>query len=268
MTTTPIEQSRQRDSNQRERHLDHLRVVLGVIAVVLLGLLTWSVFSSKDVADQAVTQTQTLAQQVTAACRAGGAAERELESIGACDQAADAARGVADAGSPAPVVQVATDEQVRSAVARYLDDHPPADGRTPSQADVDAAVARYCQANACRGQDGTNGQNGTDGTNGADGANVTDEQVATEVAAYCAANNDCRPTQEEILAAVQAYCSAQPSPCVGPQGAEGPPGPVLPEYYTTRPGPAGLGEVTYHCTLRPPEDAAAPPHYDCEEVPE
>lgn len=268
MTITPTEQGRQRDSRQRERHLDHLRAVLGVIAVVLLGLLTWSVFSSKDAADQAVSQTQTLAQQVTAACRSGGAAERELESIGACDQAADAARSVADAGQPLPVVQVATDEQVREAVARYLDAHPPADGRTPSQADVDAAVARYCQANACRGQDGVNGKDGTDGADGADGADVTDAQVATEVAAYCAANNDCRPTQDEILAAVQVYCSAQPSPCAGPQGAEGPPGPVLPEYYTTRPGPGGLGEVTYHCTLRPPEDAAAPPHYDCEEVPE
>lgn len=267
MTITPTEQRRRRESDRRDRHLDRLRVVLGVIAVALLGMLTWSVFSSKDAADQAVTQTQTLAQQVTAACDAGGAAERELESIGACDQAAEAAQGVV-ADQPAPVVQVASDEQVRAAVARYLDEHPPADGRTRSQADVDAAVARYCEANACRGQDGANGTDGTDGADGRDGADVTDDQVAAEVAAYCAANNDCRPTQDEINEAVRLYCSSQPSPCVGPQGPEGQPGPVLPEYYTTRPNSLGTGTVTFHCTLRPPEDAAAPPHYDCEEVPE
>lgn len=264
MTITPNEQSRRRDSDRRGRHLDRAHVVLGVVAVVLLGMLTWSVFSSKDAADQAVTQTQTLAQQVSAACDAGGAAERELESIGACRQAAEATRGVV-ADQPAPVVQVASDEQVREAVARYLDEHPPADGRTPSQADVDAAVARYCDANACRGQDGADGTNGTDGE---DGADVTDDQVAAEVAAYCAANNDCRPTQDEINEAVRVYCSAQPSPCVGPQGPEGQPGPVLPEYYTTKPNALGTGTITLHCTLRAPQDAAAPPHYDCEEVPE
>jgi hypothetical protein len=261
MTITPTEQSRRRESDRRDRHLDRLRAVLGVMAVVLLGVLTWSVFSSKDAADQAVTQTLTLAQQVTAACDAGGAAERELDSIGACTQAEAAAQGVAS-GQPAPVVQAASDEQVRDAVARYLDAHPPADGHTPSEADVDAAVVRYCQANACRGEDGV------DGVDGQDGADVTDDQVAAEVATYCAANNDCRPTQDEINEGVRLYCSSQPSPCVGPQGPEGQPGPVLPEYYTTRPNALGTGTVTLHCSLRPPGDAAAPPHYDCEEVPE
>lgn len=57
MTITPTEQRRRRESDRRDRHLDRLRVVLGVIAVALLGMLTWSVFSSKDAADQAVTQT-------------------------------------------------------------------------------------------------------------------------------------------------------------------------------------------------------------------
>lgn len=241
-------------SRRKDSRLDRARVLLGVIAVGLLAVLVWNVFASRNDADQARTQTQTLAQQVSTACRAGGAAERELEAIGACEVAATAAVGVA--AEPAPVIQVATDDQVRVAVAGYLDEHPPRDGRTPTTAEVDSAVTRVCEAIGCRGVDGTNGTDGDDGANGAD---ATDAQVAAQVAGYCAKNNDCRPTAEEIQAAVSAYCSAQPSPCVGPQGVQGQPGPVLPEYYVTD----GLTGATKHCVLQAPGDAAEPPHYEC-----
>lgn len=258
--TTPIEQTGRRNEDRRERQLDRLRLVLGAVAVILLGILTWSVFSSRDVAEEAVSQTQNLAQQVTAACRGGGAGARELEDIGACDSAKDAAEAVAEvapSSESAPAVEVATDDQVRSAVSEYLRINPPAAGRAPSAAEVESAVTRVCQAIGCQGQPGT------PGTDGADGQDASDAQVANKVAAWCAENNGCLPTAEEIQAAVTAYCSADPSPCVGPAGAQGPqgeqgqPGPVLPEYYETD------GGLTRHCVIQPQEDAAAPPRYEC-----
>lgn len=247
-----------RTVERRDRQLDQLRAILGVIAVGMLGVLVWSVVSSRDVAEDAVTQTQDLAAQVATACDSGGAAARELEAIGACDDAEEAARGiVAEQPTQQPV---ATDDQVRTAVTDYLRENPPADGRTPSAAEVESAVTRVCQQIGCQGEPGTPGQKGDTGNEGPEGApgrDATDEQVAAQVAAYCAVNNGCLPTPEEIQAAVVAYCSAQPSPCVGPPGAEGPPGPLLPEYRETD------GGVTRLCVLQPPEDAEAPPHYEC-----
>lgn len=248
MSTEPTQLDR------RDGRLDRVRVLLGGIAVLLLGMLLWDSVASKDDAEQARTETLSLAQQVRAACDAGGAAERELDSIGACASAATAA-----IGAPAveqPVIQVATDDQVRAQVTSYLRDNPPQDGRTPSTAEVDAAVSRVCDAIGCRGLDGD------DGASGQDGANASDEQVAQQVATFCGENNGCLPTQDQINEAVRIYCSAQPSPCVGPQGAQGvqgEPGPVLPEYRVTD----ALTGTTKHCLLQPAGDAAEPPRYEC-----
>jgi hypothetical protein len=239
--------------------LDQARLLLGGLAVALLAVLVWSVFASQDDADRAEKETRTLAQQVTVACRGGGPAARELDSIGACQKAATAAAGVEPA-EPSPVYQVATDDQVRAAVSDYLRINPPADGRTPSTAEVEAAVTRVCQAIGCQGQPGVPGEPGEPGSDGVDGQDASDEQVAAEVADFCASNNGCLPTAEEIQAAVTAYCGAVPSPCMGPagaQGEQGQPGPVLPEYYETDTG------ITRHCVLQPPVDAAEPPHYAC-----
>jgi len=236
--------------------LDQARLIIGVVAVVLLGVLVWFVFAFSDDAEDARQETRTLAQQVTVACDSGGAAARELEAIGACQKAATAAVGATPTEEPI-AYPVATDGQVRSAVSAYLQINPPADGRTPTTAEVESAVTRVCQAIGCQGQPGTEGPTGKDGT---DGRDASDEQVASQVSDFCAENNGCLPTAEEIQAAVAAYCSATPSPCAGPQGAQGEqglPGPVLPEYYET------TGGLTRHCVLQPQEDAAAPPHYEC-----
>jgi len=246
-----IEQQAQR--KRSDGQLDKARLLIGIVAVVLLSLLVWQVFSSQDDAQEG----RNLAQQVSAACSADGAAERELEAIGACQKAATVAAG--STATEQPVTQVATDDQVRAAVAAYLDKRPPQDGRTPTAAEVEAAVARVCGDLGCRGADGANGTNGDNGTDGTDGADATDDQVAAQVAAYCGEHNGCLPTDGEIQAAISAYCEANPSPCVGPMGPQGLPGPVLPEYDRTFQGLTG--PVTEHCVLRDPD--AQPPHYDC-----
>jgi hypothetical protein len=265
--TNPIDSVRSERQDRRDRHLDRVNTAAGLVAVALLAALVWYAWESQDTAEEAVAVSQSLGQQVAVACAADGAAQAELDAIGACDRAEDAARGAA---SPAvPVVEVASAEQVRTAVADYLQRHPPQAGRAPSPDEVDAAVARYCGENMCRGEVGDGGPEGPEGRA------ATDDQVAAQVATYCDANNRCRPTTEEIGEAVQLYCSAQPSPCVGPSGEPGAPGqpgqpgepgPVLPEYYQTRPDTLGVGTVTFHCVLRTqgePPEPVRPIHYDC-----
>lgn len=235
--------------------LDQARLFIGVVAVGLLAVLVWAVFDSRDDVEREQAEKLSLAQQVTTACEAGGAAARELESIGACASAATAAVG-APADDQPPALAVATDGQVRTAVTEYLRDNPPRDGRTPTAVEVDAAVTRVCGAVGCRGAVGPSGPGGSDG------ANASDDQVAAQVSDYCSRNDGCLPTPEQIAEAVRIYCSATPSPCVGPQGAQGErgePGPVLPEYRETD----ALTGTTRHCELQPAEDAAEPPRYEC-----
>ncbi len=63
------------------------------------------------------------------------------------------------------------------------------DGRPPTDAEIDAAVERYCAADTCDGEDGTDGVDGVDGvdgTNGEPGPPPTTEQIGIALAAYCA----------------------------------------------------------------------------------
>lgn len=239
---------------RRPDRVDHARLLVGLVAVVLLGLLLWSDYASRDQAEQAETEKVNLAQQVSSTCEGGGPAARELEAIGACDRATEAAAG--GAAGETPPVGIATDGQVRTYVDEYLRDNPPRDGRAPTVAEVESAVTRVCQDIGCEGSAGPSGPPGEPG------ANATDEQVAAQVASWCAAHNDCVPTEEEISAAVAAYCGATPSPCAGPQGAQGepgvqgPPGPLLTVYYET------TGPVTRRCELQEPIQPEQP-HYVC-----
>lgn len=255
MTTEPASRRARRD-----RRLDGVRLLLGVVSCALLALLVWQVFASKDDADQARSETRTLAQQVTQACDSGGAAAQQLEAIGACRKAAVAAIG-APTIEERTVIQVATDDQVRASVVEYLRANPPRDGRTPTDAEVEAAVARVCGSIGCRGEPGDDGAAGVDGTNGLDGANASDEQVSQQVADYCDTHQGCRPTQDQVDQAIGLYCSEQPEQCAGPPGATGPAGPAslpLDEYYETVPTLGGT--VTRHCVR---QGTDMPARYDC-----
>lgn len=237
---------REPDRHGRFRGRD---VVLGAVSAALLGALVTQVYASQDDAQQERTEHYTLARQVDDTCRSGGAAARELEDIGACEQAADAAEDKAAVITSAPP----SDDQVRGAVAAYLDDHPPAAGRPPTDAEVDAAVQRVCAAIGCRGEDGRPGDAA---------APPSDDQVRSAVAAWCAVGDRCLVGQDAVQDAVQAYCETLPAgSCQGPQGEAGTPGPVLSVYYVVEPGP--LGDIIKRCVLQPAGDAAEPPRYRC-----
>ena len=124
-------------------------------------------------------------------------------------------RGPVGPAGPGP-----TAAQVRAAVVGYLSANPPPPGRAPNDSEIAAAVAGYCSARGdCRGPRGPAGAPGKDGSSivgpagpeGPAGPGPTADQVAAEVAAYCASGA-----------------------CTGPPGAPGAPGEdaVLPSTIT------------------------------------
>ncbi len=88
-------------------------------------------------------------------------------------------------------------------------------------------ILKVCENGACVGPAGADGSDGADGQDGADGEDgapappPTDEQVATALAAICAANGGC---------------TAGPA---GPAGPQGEPGPQGPQGETGPQGPPG-----------------------------
>lgn len=111
-----------------------------------------------------------------------------------------------------------TDAQVAAAVDRWCR----INGCVgePTAAQVATALVTYCDARGeCRGVAGEDGEDGTDGTDGVDGAPgppPSDEQIAELIAAYCDARNGCRG------ATGPAGKDGEDSTVPGPQGEPGP----------------------------------------------
>jgi hypothetical protein len=128
-------------------------------------------------------------------------------------------------------------------------------------------VSRVCATIDCQGPAGKDGTNGTDGVDGQDAPPAPDEQVATMVANYCAANNGCRPTDDEVAEAIEIYCSVGER-CRGLKGDPSPPPDSYTRTETTTDPITGVQTTTaFSCTrTSPPEQTA--PDYDCQEVPQ
>ncbi len=155
--------------------------------------------TAEDQRDATAQQAGTLADQVAAACAAGGETAAELIRRGACAQAAQVQ--VDPTPQPGPRGPGPTPEQIEGAVASYLLANPPPAGRAPNAAEVSAAVAQYLTANPPE-----------------PGRAPTAGEIAAAVNTYFAANPprdgiDGRPpTEAEIQAAVAAYLLANPPP--------------------------------------------------------
>lgn len=124
------------------------------------------------------------------------------------------------ASTPPTTASPPSEAQVRDAVTDYLDDHPPADGKTPSAADVQQAIIAYCALRGCVGAIGQPGAAGSAGAAGPPGP-----QGATGAQG---------PAGSQGPQGVPGPSGADGSQ--GPQGepgAQGPPGPAGP------PGPQG-----------------------------
>ena len=211
-----------------------------------------------DQRDATAEQATTLAEQVAAACAAGGDTAAELLRVGACQQAQQVralpvpgipgVRGPEGAQGPGP-----SPEQISGAVAAYLLENPPPAGRAPTPGEVATAVAEFLTANPPE-----------------PGRAPTAAEIADATATYFATNPVRNgvdgepgrpPTAEEVRAAVEGYLAAHP-PAQGPQGEMGPAGPTCPpgsslQNVTYDGARAGLGCVLDDQPVR--QDPTSPP---------
>lgn len=250
--------------------------VIPVGVVLALGIGLWiAVIAStaEDDRDAArgetaatVQQSTTLADQVAAACAAGGETAEELVRRGACQQAAQiqvepVPGKPGDPGKQGEPGPGPTEAQISSAVAAYLIAHPPPAGRAPTAAEVAAAVTSYLTANPP-----------------APGRPPTAAEIASAVQTYYDANPPADgepgqrgepgdrgekgevgppPTPEEIRAAVDAYLAEHPIP----------PGPSCPAGSTQLPVTYGDGTAGVGCVLDEQPPPAPDPEPDPEEDP-
>jgi hypothetical protein len=128
-------------------------------------------------------------------------------------------------GSRGPAGPGPTAAQIDAAVAAYCEARSGCRG-TPSRAQVAAAVRAFCSAGACRGPAGPKGDTGAAGVSGAAAPAPTSEQITAAVAAYCTAHGGC----------------TGPAGPKGDTGQQGPTGPAGPR------GATGVGIASLDCT--------------------
>ena len=195
------------------------------VAVVVIGTIVASQ-SRQDDRDQ---------ERIDALSRGLAAANRQLSQLGLPtppppEQLVDEPEAIETTTTMPPTPTTLSRSQIDGAVTRYLQDNPPADGRTPTTQEVIAAVVAVCQA--------TGGCNGPAGRDGRDATPVTDQQIDQAVARWCA-DGRCRgpagpggatgqdgPPGEPGRDGVDGVNGQPGAP--GPAGPQGPPGPVVP----------------------------------------
>lgn len=168
------------------------RRVPGWVLVLIVGLLlatgTWFVAqgagTSEDKANQSARSADAIAADVLAVCQRGPLLTPDGRDI--CPSAAAVKADPVIQQDAAAAVGLSTD-QVVALVRAELAAHPPADGRTPTAGELDAAVRRVLEANPdlYRGQPGPG------------------------------------PTDAQLRAAAQAVVAADPDAFRGPRGPEG-----------------------------------------------
>lgn len=222
----------------QRRRLTPLTVTLIVAIASLVGWSVWSLAHARSQARLAAGNAADIATQIRDACERDGETARELGDL--CDRAVEVEED--------PVVDppLPSREQVRDAVENYLIANPPASGepgrpggagRPPTDAEIDAAVARFCQGGFCRGDRGVPGERGEpgeDGEPGKDGESITGpEGPQGPPGETIVGPTGPGPTDAQVAAAVAAYCDAH-GECRGEQGPQGEPGAD-----STEPGPQG-----------------------------
>jgi hypothetical protein len=215
--------------------------------------------------DATAAQAGNLADQVAAACAAGGAPARALHAVPLAGGVTVDACRQASAVQASPIVQAVgpSESDIAAAVAAYLAAHPPASGQ-PSLADVTTAVGDYLAAHPPAGLPPTAEQvyaavsqylaaHPATGPQGPPGPGVTQAQIAAAVADYMAAHPVPACPAGEHLGRVT-YADAQVgSGCV----ADDQPGPPAPPA-TTAPAPPA-GDTTAPPAGAPAGDGQTPP---------
>lgn len=236
---------------------DRAGIILGILAVAIaLVALFFGLQRAESRADgeaaakeeaQAEASSEraeklSLAEEVEQACAAGGAAARQLGE--ACPIAVEYVEGPTGPAGPPPSDATVTrivqnviasrpglvEGAVEDVVVDYLVRNPPADGETPSRAEVREVVETvYAASPPAPGRDGTDGTNGTDGADGQDGAPGQDGETPT-----LRINDDGQLIATYPISGrtVDLGNVIGPEGPVGPKGEQGEPGPTCPEGYT------------------------------------
>jgi hypothetical protein len=241
-----------------------VHVVWYVAAAGVVALVAWLVWTVADTNHRLEQADETLDRQAAAIAASRENQERLARSA---ENNADAAAVLADQvrklgerplitpddlppvvpgppgerGPMGPVGPGPSAAEVQSAVAVYCQSGR-CDGRDPTTSQVAAAVAAYCDSRGeCRGLAGGDGQNGADGRDGADGQDGADAPP---------------PTQAQVDAAVARYCDASGG-CRGPKGDRGEPGndgtDAVPFTFRFTVQVNPVQSTTYTCTVTAPD---------------
>lgn len=219
-----VEESASESKEHNKRVLLGVLVALGGLSLIISAIAAYMAYT--PVQDAAKRGTS-LAEQVQQACEDPNVDTRELGDLcknadKVVDKAPEAAQGPpGEPGVPGEPGPPPSPAQVQNAVALYCQQRgncrgPQGQDATPNQ--VAEAVASYCNARGeCRGPGGSDGSDGQDGATGPQGPPPTSGQVAQAVAEYCSTRGNCQGPQGEQGP------QGPPGP-EGPQGQQGPPG--------------------------------------------
>lgn len=231
-------------------------VVLAALGVGYLVTTTSSTAQTDkkvavDQRDATAQQATTLADQVAAACAAGGATAADLQRVGACQQAAQVqSTPVPQPGPKGDTGPGPTADQINAAVASWLFKNPPPAGRAPTVAEIAAAVTDYMIANPAQ-----------------PGRAPTAAEISNAVAGWFAdhpvrdgvdghdGKDGPGPTEAQIQAAVDQYVAEHPPPA----GPAGPAGPSCPAGTTLKAVTFAGGDTGLGCVTDPPATPAPTP---------
>jgi hypothetical protein len=247
-----------------------VHVVWYVAAAGVVALVAWLVWAVADTNHRLEQADETLDQQAEAIATSRENQERLARSA---ESNADAAAVLADQvrklgerplitpddlpevipgppgqrGPMGPVGPGPSAAEIQSAVAVYCQSGR-CDGRDPTTGQVAAAVAAYCDRRGeCRGPRGAPGQDGQDGEDGAPGADGRDGADGADAPP---------PTQAQVDAAVARYCDANGG-CRGPKGDRGEPGDdgtdAVPFTFRFTVQVNPVQQQTYTCTVTAPD---------------
>ena len=222
-------------------------------AVVGIGILVPTAYTVVRIQTLQASESQQ-AQKVTALSSALGGAQNQLKQNGIVPSQPAPSQIVGQAGPAGPQGSQGpgpSDEQVATAVAAYLSQHPIA-GQPPTDAQIAAVVAVYMAQHPAPA--------GSPGPTGAAGPGPSDAQIAAAVAVWESGHPTTGPSGPSGPSGAPG-----PSGAAGAPGSPGAPGPSGPS------GPAPSGWVyvdtppvgnprTHTCT---PSTAGPSPYYSC-----
>lgn len=167
----------------KTRRIRWVAIIVTVLAVLAFGVSGWIVYASTlNAANRGAELADTVKDECSRGMREGDSCEQAEDTEKAVEDAPTVTAVKGEKGDKGEPGRPPTPAEVYLAVNSWCSVGGRCRPPGPTTKQIDAAVAAWCGAEKCAGQDGTDGRDGTDGT---DGQNATPEQISTAVAAWC-----------------------------------------------------------------------------------